>query len=33
MPPTINELFEEAVKANRERTVLRMPIPKERKHG
>ncbi len=33
MPPTINELFEEAVKANRDRTVLRMPIPKERKHG
>ena len=33
MPPTINELFEEAVKAHRDRTVLRMPIPKERKHG
>ena len=33
MYPTINELFDQAVKAHRDGTVLRMPIPKERKRG
>jgi long-chain acyl-CoA synthetase len=33
MYPTINDLFSEAVKAHRDRVVLRLPIPKERKRG
>jgi len=31
--PTLNELFEAAVRRHRERIALRMPIPKERKRG
>ena len=33
MYPTINELFEKAVREHSDRIALRMPIPKERKRG
>ncbi len=33
MYPTLNELFEKAVREHRDRIALRMPIPKERKRG
>ncbi|RLE39738.1 hypothetical protein DRJ12_00025 [Candidatus Acetothermia bacterium] len=31
--PTLNELFDQAVREHRDRIALRMPIPKERKRG